>query len=147
MSTQSAIPASQEAPDTALTTNSGTRSNVLNTKSCSPTTRTNGPLIPIYSLSMKNCLSQRSRLDDDFMWCQNRNCEFGQLHSIGQSQPIAKYLRCGFRYCFKHSMPWDDRLMCNKYDEMLKHPDGFKSALKEEGNGNRRNGGMGNWKE
>jgi hypothetical protein len=30
---------------------------------------------------------------------------------------------------------------------MLKHPDGFKSALKEEGNGNRRNGGMGNWKE
>jgi hypothetical protein len=34
--------------------------------------------------------------------------------------------------------------MCNKYDEMLKHPDGFKSALKEEGNGNRRNGGMGN---
>lgn len=61
------------------------------------------------------------------MWCQN--CDFGQLHDGGTSQPIIRCLNCGSRSCFRHSVPWHDRLTCEEYEEMLKDPDGFQSAI------------------
>ena len=64
-------------------------------------------------------LSFRSavNLDANFVWCQN--CDFGQLHDGGMAQPIIRCLNCRFRSCFKHSVPWHDRLTCEEYDEML----------------------------
>ena len=61
------------------------------------------------------------------MWCQN--CDFGQLHDGGMAQPIIRCLNCGFRSCFRHSVPWHDRLTCEEYDEMLQNPDCFRSAI------------------
>ena len=61
------------------------------------------------------------------MWCQN--CDFGQLHDGGTSQPIIRCLNCGSRSCFRHSVPWHDRLTCEEYEEMLQDPDGFQSAI------------------
>lgn len=68
--------------------------------------------------------------DENFIWCQN--CDFGQLHEGGMSQPIVRCLKCGQRSCFRHSVPWHDRLTCAEYDEMLEDPDGFQSALDTE---------------
>jgi hypothetical protein len=61
------------------------------------------------------------------VWCQN--CDFGQLHASGELHPIIRCLNCGFRSCFRHSVPWHDRLTCDEYDEMLQDPDGFRSAI------------------
>jgi hypothetical protein len=74
-------------------------------------------------------LSFRSAVSSDknFVWCQN--CSFGQLHSSGLSQPIVRCLSCNFRSCFRHSVPWHDRLTCEEYDAMLQDPDGFQSAI------------------
>lgn len=41
-------------------------------------------------------------------------------------------MNCRFRSCFKHSTPWHERLTCDEYDEMLRDPDGFKSAIERE---------------
>lgn len=64
------------------------------------------------------------------MWC--RGCDFGQLHESGSSQPIVRCLQCGLRSCFVHSVEWHARLTCEEYDEMLKDPDEFKSAIDKE---------------
>jgi hypothetical protein len=65
--------------------------------------------------------------DPNFVWCQK--CDFGQLHSSGESQPIIRCLNCNFRSCFKHAVEWHERLTCDEYDEYLADPDGFQSAV------------------
>lgn len=74
-------------------------------------------------------LSFRSAVGTDvnFVWCQN--CDFGQLHESGASQPVIRCFNCGHLSCFRHSVPWHDRLTCDEYDEMLQDPDGFQSAI------------------
>lgn len=68
--------------------------------------------------------------DKDFVWC--KNCEFGQLHATGESQPIVRCLNCGYRSCYRHSIPWHERLTCEEYDEMLENPDSFQSAIEKD---------------
>ena len=75
------------------------------------------------TLSFRNAVGA----DANFIWC--RNCDFGQLHESGSAQPIIRCLNCGFRSCFRHSVPWHERLTCEEYDEMLRDPDGFRSAV------------------
>ncbi|PMD43841.1 hypothetical protein L207DRAFT_266620 [Hyaloscypha variabilis F] len=84
------------------------------------------------TFSRYDVLSFRSAMgtDKNFVWCQN--CDFGQLHASGASQPIIRCLKCGHRSCFQHSVAWHDRLTCDEYDEMLADPDGFQSAIDKE---------------
>lgn len=65
--------------------------------------------------------------DDNFVWCQR--CDFGQLHENGAQKPIICCLKCGFRSCFVHSMPWHEHLTCEEYDKMLKNPDEFPQGI------------------
>jgi hypothetical protein len=92
-----------------------------------------------FNISHINCatnryeqLSFRSAVsaDNDFVWCQN--CDFGQLHTTGESQPIVRCLNCGFRSCYRHSILWHERLTCEEYDKMLEDPDGFQSAIEKD---------------
>lgn len=64
------------------------------------------------------------------MWCQQ--CDFGQLHEKGASEPIVRCLNCGFRSCFVHSGPWHSGLTCDEYNEMLQNPDQYQSARDRE---------------
>jgi hypothetical protein len=88
--------------------------------------------ITTYELSRYEVLSFRNAIgkDDNFVWCQN--CDFGQLHTSGQDYPIVRCMKCGFRSCFRHSVPWHDRMTCEEYDQMLSDPDGFKSAIEKD---------------
>ncbi|CZR59768.1 uncharacterized protein PAC_09662 [Phialocephala subalpina] len=79
-------------------------------------------------LSFRSAMSS----DSDFVWCQAPNCDFGQLHTTGQKQPIVRCKKCGFRSCFKHGVAWHERLTCDEYDEMKRNPMGFKSMLERE---------------
>lgn len=74
-------------------------------------------------LSFRNAIGS----DQNFIWCQN--CDFGQLHESGLEHPIIRCLKCSFRSCFRHKGPWHERMTCEEYDEMLKDPEGFKSAV------------------
>ncbi|KAI9048310.1 hypothetical protein LZ554_008104 [Drepanopeziza brunnea f. sp. 'monogermtubi'] len=65
--------------------------------------------------------------DGDAVWC--RNCASGQIHEGGSTQPIVRCSNCGFRSCFRHGVPWHDRLTCEEYDAMLLNPDGFQAAI------------------
>jgi hypothetical protein len=65
--------------------------------------------------------------DENFVWC--KNCDFGQLHESGSEHPIVRCLRCSYRSCFRHEVPWHDRMTCEEYDELLRDPEGFKSAI------------------
>jgi hypothetical protein len=64
------------------------------------------------------------------VWC--KNCDFGQLHTGGLDHPIVRCMKCGFRSCFRHSVPWHERMTCEEYDQMINDPDGFKSAIERE---------------
>lgn len=79
-------------------------------------------------------LSFRSAVsaDPDYVACRSPSCGFGQLHESGNRQPIVRCMKCNFRSCFKHGIEWHDRLTCDEYDEMLRDPIGFKSALERE---------------
>lgn len=81
------------------------------------------------NISRYEALSFRSAVssDENFVWCQN--CDFGQLHASGDTQPIIRCLNCNFRSCFRHSVPWHHRLTCEEYDDMLEDPDNFQSAV------------------
>ncbi len=41
-------------------------------------------------------------------------------------------MKCSFRSCFRHTVPWHDRLTCQEYEEMMNDPDGFKSAIERD---------------
>ncbi|CZT05440.1 uncharacterized protein RAG0_11529 [Rhynchosporium agropyri] len=86
-------------------------------------------LANVRTFSRYEVLSLRSALasDDNFAWC--RACDFGQVHTGSTEQPIVRCNNCGFRSCFQHSVPWHDRLTCDEYDEMLRDPDSFESAV------------------
>ncbi|EEA19945.1 RING finger protein, putative [Talaromyces marneffei ATCC 18224] len=73
-------------------------------------------------------LSFRSAVgsDENFIWCQQ--CDFGQLHEKGASEPIVRCLNCGFRSCYLHAGPWHSGLTCDEYDEMLQNPDEYQSV-------------------
>ena len=77
-------------------------------------------------MSFRNAIGK----DENFVWCQN--CDFGQLHTGGNEQPIVRCMKCRFRSCFRHVIPWHDRLTCQEYDEMVNDPDGFKSAIERD---------------
>ncbi|PBP17639.1 IBR domain-containing protein [Diplocarpon rosae] len=65
--------------------------------------------------------------DENFVWCQN--CDSGQIHETGTTQPIVICQSCGYRSCFFHSTAWHDRLTCDEYDAKLLDPSGFQSAI------------------
>lgn len=77
-------------------------------------------------------LSFRSAVgsDKNFVWCQQ--CDFGQLHEKGASEPIVRCLNCGFRSCFVHSGPWHSGFTCDEYNEMVQNPDDYQSARDRE---------------
>lgn len=77
-------------------------------------------------------LSFRSAVSSDknFVWCQQ--CDFGQLHEKGASEPIVRCLNCGFRSCFVHSGPWHSGFTCDEYNDMLKNPDQYQTARDRE---------------
>jgi hypothetical protein len=54
------------------------------------------------------------------------------MHEGGEAQPIVRCSKCSARSCFPHLVPWHERLTCEEYDEMLRNPDGFQSALDRE---------------
>lgn len=58
--------------------------------------------------------------DPNFIWCIK--CDFGQLHSSGNDQPMIRCLECGYLSCFRHSVPWHNGLTCLEFDVMLKWP-------------------------
>ncbi|RFU34293.1 hypothetical protein B7463_g2071, partial [Scytalidium lignicola] len=74
------------------------------------------------ALSFRSLISA----DKNFVWCTQ--CPFGQLHASGNKQPIMRCLKCGHRSCFRHSVPWHERLTCEEYDALLKDPENFASA-------------------
>ncbi|KAJ5038668.1 uncharacterized protein L3040_006348 [Drepanopeziza brunnea f. sp. 'multigermtubi'] len=65
--------------------------------------------------------------DRNAVWCQN--CASGQIHEGGSTQPIVRCSNCHFRSCFRHGVPWHDRLTCEEYDAMLLNPEGFQAAI------------------
>lgn len=77
-------------------------------------------------------LSFRSAVgsDKNFIWCQQ--CDFGQLHEKGASEPIVRCLNCGFQSCFVHSGPWHSGFTCDEYNDMLQNPDQYQSARDRE---------------
>ncbi|KAH8804543.1 hypothetical protein F5884DRAFT_754151 [Xylogone sp. PMI_703] len=71
------------------------------------------------ALSLRSVISA----DEKFVWCTK--CSFGQLHASGNKQPLMRCLQCGHRSCFRHSVPWHERLTCEQYESLLKDPENF----------------------
>ncbi|KAL2840205.1 hypothetical protein BJY01DRAFT_218675 [Aspergillus pseudoustus] len=62
--------------------------------------------------------------DKNFIWCLE--CDFGQLHELGASQPQVRCLNCSSVSCFKHAIKWHDEFTCDEYDAVLWDPDSYK---------------------
>ncbi|KAL4925104.1 E3 ubiquitin-protein ligase [Aspergillus undulatus] len=63
--------------------------------------------------------------DKNFIWCLE--CDFGQLHEPGPSQPLVRCLSCAAESCFKHAIKWHDGFTCDEYDAVLWDPDSYKT--------------------
>lgn len=42
---------------------------------------------------------------DNFVWCTNGGCGYGQVHDGGRERPIVTCLLCKQRSCFVHQVP------------------------------------------
>ncbi|KAL3458126.1 hypothetical protein BJX64DRAFT_234359 [Aspergillus heterothallicus] len=62
--------------------------------------------------------------DKNFIWCLE--CDFGQLHELGASQPQVRCLKCSAVSCFKHAIKWHDEFTCDEYDAVLWDPDSYR---------------------
>ncbi|CEL05660.1 hypothetical protein ASPCAL06777 [Aspergillus calidoustus] len=62
--------------------------------------------------------------DKNFIWCLE--CDFGQLHEPGATQPQVRCLKCSAVSCFKHAIKWHDEFTCDEYDAVLWDPDSYK---------------------
>lgn len=60
----------------------------------------------------------RHRLEkmNEFIWCSNPKCSFGQLNDGGEANNIVTCQRCQQKTCFKHKIPWHGGLTCKQYD-------------------------------
>ncbi|KAM7189501.1 hypothetical protein V8F20_010129 [Naviculisporaceae sp. PSN 640] len=68
----------------------------------------------------------------DFFSCPASGCESSQIHDGGDDAPIVRCLGCLGRFCFRHRVVWHETMSCREYDEFLKDPENFKSALERE---------------
>ncbi|KAL5338310.1 hypothetical protein BJX70DRAFT_388699 [Aspergillus crustosus] len=74
----------------------------------------------------KLSLRQALTSDKNFIWCLE--CDFGQLHEPGATQPQVCCLNCAAVSCFKHAIKWHDEFTCDEYDAVLWDPDSYKAA-------------------
>ncbi|PVG04573.1 hypothetical protein CPB86DRAFT_777856 [Serendipita vermifera] len=52
----------------------------------------------------------------EFVNCLNPKCNNGQLHPMGEKEPIVKCHSCGEKQCFIHDVLWHNGLTCEEYD-------------------------------
>ncbi|KAH0562384.1 hypothetical protein GP486_002920 [Trichoglossum hirsutum] len=56
----------------------------------------------------------------NFRWCLGPNCSSGQVHSMGDAEPIVICESCGFDMCFVHQVPWHkDGISCAEWDVLV----------------------------
>lgn len=63
---------------------------------------------PVYWYALRYdeiLLRQELQKDPNFLWCQNPECECGQIHSRGVAAPLMICHSCNFSSCFKHELP------------------------------------------
>ena len=48
--------------------------------------------------------------------CPNQDCTGGQIHAMGEAEPIVTCNECGFRSCYTHRVAWHSDLTCDAYD-------------------------------
>ena len=61
-----------------------------------------------------------AQADPNFHWCIAPDCSWGQVHA-DPFYPLIACHACGFRYCYKHGVPWHDGYSCYQYDDS--HPE------------------------
>ncbi|KAL2869220.1 E3 ubiquitin-protein ligase [Aspergillus lucknowensis] len=81
------------------------------------------------NLSFRHAVSADKR----FIWCLE--CDFGQLHEPGASQPQVRCLNCAAVSCFKHAIKWHDGFTCDEYDAVLWDPDSYREIKAKNANG------------
>lgn len=55
----------------------------------------------------------------NFVWCKNAKCSFGQIHEGGASCPAVKCNECSEESCFIHGVPWHYGLTCSQYTSKI----------------------------
>lgn len=71
----------------------------------------------------------------NFIRCPNPNCDSGQVHEGGDSQPLVVCADCNTEFCFRHRIPLQprtppsqhDNMTCDEYDQYLANPLHFRS--------------------
>jgi hypothetical protein len=53
---------------------------------------------------------------DEFIWCSNPLCGFGQCNAGGRSNNIVTCYNCHQKTCFTHKIQWHEGLTCEEYD-------------------------------
>ena len=52
----------------------------------------------------------------EYRACPNPDCRGGQIHAMGEAEPIVTCSECGFRSCYTHRVAWHTDLTCDGYD-------------------------------
>ncbi|KAL1858926.1 hypothetical protein Daus18300_009796 [Diaporthe australafricana] len=72
----------------------------------------------------------------NFIRCPNPNCDSGQVHEGGESQPVVTCAACNTEFCFRHRIPLQpqqqppsqhENMSCDEYDQYLADPHHFRS--------------------
>ena len=73
----------------------------------------------VMQLNRYDKLMTRKALESlpNFRWCLGPNCSSGQIHRMGNAEPIMICNSCGFRMCFVHQIPWHrNGISCAEWD-------------------------------
>lgn len=52
----------------------------------------------------------------NFAMCLGPGCGFGQIHALGDDEPIMTCEVCKFKICYVHKLPWHEGKTCAEYD-------------------------------
>lgn len=82
-------------------------------------------------------IDQTVRDMPNFTRCPNPDCNSGQVHEGGESQPFVTCANCNMQFCFRHGVPTQpqqqspssqhENMSCDEYDRYLADPLRFRS--------------------
>ena len=72
-----------------------------------------------------DAMSARSWLnnEENFVWCRNQGCGFGQVHEGGKNLPLFQCMACMSRFCIVHEEPWHEGETCAAFDRRMNGED------------------------